>query len=105
MRIGVTANRLVLVNGDTAVDIELASNGLFPADPTQLFDMWDPLVEWANTAEPRGESVPLDQLQNPVSAPRQVFGIGANYRDHIAEAANHAGGRDPNDHPSAHPER
>jgi 2-keto-4-pentenoate hydratase/2-oxohepta-3-ene-1,7-dioic acid hydratase in catechol pathway len=86
-----------LINGDTAVDLERASSGRFPADPTQLFDTWDALVEWANTAEPGGEPVPLDQLQNPVPAPRQVFGIGANYRDHITEAANHAGGRDPNE--------
>jgi 2-keto-4-pentenoate hydratase/2-oxohepta-3-ene-1,7-dioic acid hydratase in catechol pathway len=95
MRIGVIANRLVLINGDTAVDVERASHGRFPANPTQLFDTWDALVEWANTAKPDGEPVPIDQLQNPVPAPRQVFGIGANYRDHIAEAAKQAGRRDP----------
>jgi 2-keto-4-pentenoate hydratase/2-oxohepta-3-ene-1,7-dioic acid hydratase in catechol pathway len=97
MRIGVIANRLVLLNGDTAVDVERASQGRFPANPTQLFDTWDALVEWVNTAEPDGEPVPIDQLQNPVPAPSQVFGIGANYRDHIAEAAKQAGGRDPKD--------
>jgi 2-keto-4-pentenoate hydratase/2-oxohepta-3-ene-1,7-dioic acid hydratase in catechol pathway len=97
VRIGVIANRLVLLNGDNAVDIERASKGRFPADPRQLFDTWDALVEWANTAEPRGKPVPFDQPQSPAPAPRQVFGVGANYRDHIAEAANHAGGRDPND--------
>jgi 2-keto-4-pentenoate hydratase/2-oxohepta-3-ene-1,7-dioic acid hydratase in catechol pathway len=87
MRLGVIANRLVLVDGNSAVDIERASNGRFPADPAHIFDNWEPLVEWAATAEPDGERLPLDGLQNPVPAPRQVFGIGANYLDHVQEAA------------------
>ncbi len=90
MRIGVIANRLVLIDGETAVDIEQASKGRFPADPARLFDTWDALVEWAATAEPDGERLPLDQMQSPVPAPLQVFGIGANYRDHVAEAAGAA---------------
>jgi 2-keto-4-pentenoate hydratase/2-oxohepta-3-ene-1,7-dioic acid hydratase in catechol pathway len=96
VRIGVIANRAVLVDGETALDIERASDGRFPADPTQLFDNWDTFAEWAATAEPDGKRLPLDQLQNPIPAPRQVFGIGANYRDHLAEAAQQAG-RDPNE--------
>jgi 2-keto-4-pentenoate hydratase/2-oxohepta-3-ene-1,7-dioic acid hydratase in catechol pathway len=91
VRIGVIANRLVLVDGETAVDVERASDGRFPADPTYLFDVWDTLSEWAASAPHDGEELRLDQLQNPVPAPRQVFGIGANYRDHIAEAAEATG--------------
>ncbi|GAA0353287.1 fumarylacetoacetate hydrolase family protein [Streptomyces blastmyceticus] len=87
MRLGVMANRPVLVDGDTAIDIERASGGRFPADPARIFDSWDALVDWAATYEHGGERLPLDQLQNPVPAPRQVFGIGANYLDHVAEAA------------------
>jgi 2-keto-4-pentenoate hydratase/2-oxohepta-3-ene-1,7-dioic acid hydratase in catechol pathway len=96
VRIGVIANRAVLVDGETGLDIQRASGGRFPADPSQLFDNWDTFAEWAATAEPAGERLPLDQLQNPVPAPRQVFGVGANYRDHLAEAA-HQAGRDPNE--------
>jgi 2-keto-4-pentenoate hydratase/2-oxohepta-3-ene-1,7-dioic acid hydratase in catechol pathway len=91
MRLGVIANRLVLVNGDAAVDIERTSNGRFPADPERLFDAWDALVEWAATAEFDEERLSLDGLQNPVPAPRQVFGIGANYLDHLEEAASARG--------------
>jgi 2-keto-4-pentenoate hydratase/2-oxohepta-3-ene-1,7-dioic acid hydratase in catechol pathway len=90
MRLGVIKNRLVLVDGDSAVDIEQASKGRFAADPAQLFDRagtWEALGEWAATAEPDAERLPLDGLQNPVPAPRQVFGIGANYLDHVQEAA------------------
>jgi len=93
MRLGVIANRIVLVDGDTAVDIERTSNGRFPADPERLFDAWDNLVEWAATAEFDGERLPLEQLQNPVPAPRQVFGIGANYIDHVEEAGPFLDGR------------
>jgi 2-keto-4-pentenoate hydratase/2-oxohepta-3-ene-1,7-dioic acid hydratase in catechol pathway len=91
MRLGVIDNRPVLVIGETAVDLERASNGRFPADPERLFDHWDTLAEWAATAEPDGERLPLDGLQSPVPAPRQVFGIGANYLDHVEEAANARG--------------
>jgi 2-keto-4-pentenoate hydratase/2-oxohepta-3-ene-1,7-dioic acid hydratase in catechol pathway len=91
MRLGVIANRPVLVIGDTAVDLERASNGRFAADPERIFDVWDSLVEWAATAEPDGERLSLDGLQNPVPAPRQVFGIGANYLDHVEEAASARG--------------
>ncbi|HEX9545844.1 MAG TPA: FAA hydrolase family protein, partial [Acidimicrobiales bacterium] len=83
MRIGRIANRAVLVDGETALDLERASDGRIPADPVDLFENWDTLAEWAATAKPDGERLPLDQLQNPVPAPRQVFGIGANYRDHL----------------------
>jgi 2-keto-4-pentenoate hydratase/2-oxohepta-3-ene-1,7-dioic acid hydratase in catechol pathway len=89
VRVGVIANRTVVVEGETAIDIEQASNRRFPADPERLFDTWDGLVEWAATAEPDGDRLPLDQLQNPVPAPLQVFGVGANYGEHLAEAASH----------------
>jgi len=91
VRLGVIANRLVLIDGETAVDVERASNGRFASDPARLFDKWDQLVEWAAGAEPVGEQPFADLLQNPVPAPRQVFGVGANYRDHLAEAARGSG--------------
>jgi 2-keto-4-pentenoate hydratase/2-oxohepta-3-ene-1,7-dioic acid hydratase in catechol pathway len=85
------ANRLVLVDGDTAVDVERASNGRFGSDPARLFDNWDRLVDWAASTEPDGERLFVDLLQNPVPAPRQVFGVGANYRDHLEEAVRASG--------------
>ncbi|HWG25311.1 fumarylacetoacetate hydrolase family protein [Actinospica sp.] len=91
MRFGVIDNRPVLVDGESAIDIERASGGRFPADPAGIFDRWEALVEWAATAELEGERLPLDRLQNPVPAPRQVFGIGANYLDHAEEAARAQG--------------
>ncbi|HEV3356367.1 MAG TPA: fumarylacetoacetate hydrolase family protein [Pseudonocardiaceae bacterium] len=91
MRLGVIANRLVLVDGESAIDVERASNRRFGADPAHMFDAWDQLVDWAASTEPDGERLYVDLLQNPVPAPRQVFAVGANYRDHVAEAAKGSG--------------
>jgi 2-keto-4-pentenoate hydratase/2-oxohepta-3-ene-1,7-dioic acid hydratase in catechol pathway len=91
MRLGVVNNRLVLVDGEAAIDVEQASNGRFGADPAHLFDAWDQLVDWAAGTKPDGERLYADLLQNPVPAPRQVFAVGANYRDHVAEAARGSG--------------
>jgi len=87
MSLGVIASRPVLVNWDTAGDIERASKGRSPAHPERLFDAWDSLVEWTASAEPDGKRLSPERLQNPVPAPRQVFGTGANYLDHVEEAA------------------
>jgi 2-keto-4-pentenoate hydratase/2-oxohepta-3-ene-1,7-dioic acid hydratase in catechol pathway len=87
MRLGVIANRVVLIDRETAIDLNRASNDRFSADPARLFDDWDDLVEWAATTEADGEWLPMDRLENPIPAPRQVFGVGANYQDHLEEAA------------------
>lgn len=91
VRIGVIANRTVVVHGEVATDLEQASMGRLPADPSALFDDWENLIEWASTATVDGERLSLEGLQSPVPAPRQVFGIGANYRDHVDEAAQATG--------------
>jgi 2,4-diketo-3-deoxy-L-fuconate hydrolase len=50
------------------------------------FRDWLAFADWAGTTtlvdEPLGDRI----LQNPIPHPTQVFGIGANYDDHIAEA-------------------
>jgi hypothetical protein len=91
MRLGVIANRLVLVDGESAIDVERASNGRFGSDPAHLFGNWDQLADWAASTKPDGERLYVDLLENPVPAPRQVFAVGANYRDHVAEAARGGG--------------
>jgi 2-keto-4-pentenoate hydratase/2-oxohepta-3-ene-1,7-dioic acid hydratase in catechol pathway len=85
MRIANLAGRLVIVEGDRALDVERASSGTFSADPQAVFDRWDEFVRWAPTAV--GERQPFDRhdLEAPVPRPRQLFAIGLNYRDHAAE--------------------
>jgi 2,4-didehydro-3-deoxy-L-rhamnonate hydrolase len=86
MRIARIDNRPVLLGEDGIVDIARASGGRFGADPMAPFTDWPAFAQWAagidHAEEPLGDRV----LQNPIPHPTQVFGIGANYHDHLAEA-------------------
>lgn len=93
MSLGVIANRVVLVDGDTAVDLERASDGRFPADPEQLFDDWDGLVEWAETPSPTANGYPSTSCEtrsrrrakSSVSAPNPTSRLPQQRRDHDIE--------------------
>jgi 2,4-diketo-3-deoxy-L-fuconate hydrolase len=86
MRVANLNGRLVLVTEHGALDVATASAGLLGSDPQDAFDRWDVLCEWARGA--RGEPLHFDEsdLGSPVPRPRQVFGVGMNYRRHAAEA-------------------
>ncbi len=88
MRFGNVGGRMQLVVGDGLVDVEEASAGRLPAGPVAALDDWDALVEWARPVDgASAASAPLAgaALQAPVPRPRQVFGVGLNYRLHVAE--------------------
>lgn len=87
MRIARVSGRLSVLFGDTAVDVESAGGGRFPADPDAVFDRWDEFVDRAAGLH-SGQAVPYrkEQLGAPVLRPAQIFGIGLNYRDHANEA-------------------
>ncbi len=95
MRIANLHDRAVLiVGGDasphspgTAVDLERASGGRFGPGLDSVYGQWDAVRQWAaGAALPAGEEYDPAELGPPVPAPRQIFGIGLNYRDHAAEA-------------------
>ncbi|MGH3517687.1 MAG: fumarylacetoacetate hydrolase family protein [Haloechinothrix sp.] len=90
MRFANVAGRLKLLSGSrSAVDVQTASNGEFPADPSAGFQRWPELVDWArgvDFATGEVEAVDEEQLDNPVPSPRQIFAIGLNYADHAAES-------------------
>lgn len=100
MRIANLQDRAVLiVDGDgtpdspgRAVDVERASDGRFGPRLESVLEGWEDFREWAAGADlTSGESTvgqPYDPaaLGAPVPRPRQVFGIGLNYRDHAQEA-------------------
>lgn len=87
MRIGVTAGRAKIVTGDRAIDIAAASEGRFGPDPLAVYDRWDEFLLWAGGA-PAADSEPfeVDNADAPVPLPRQLFGIGLNYRAHQIES-------------------
>jgi 2-keto-4-pentenoate hydratase/2-oxohepta-3-ene-1,7-dioic acid hydratase in catechol pathway len=90
MRIATYEGRLVVVTGgeghEIAHDVEKNSAGRFGPEPQAIYEDWDAFTGWAAGARWEG-GVPVrpDGLGSPAPAPRQVFGIGLNYRDHAAE--------------------
>jgi 2,4-didehydro-3-deoxy-L-rhamnonate hydrolase len=95
MRIGNLSGRLTLFTDAGAVDVEHASNSRFAANPESIYPRWAEFTQWARTC-PRDSAVDFSpaELGPPSPKPAQVFAIGANYRDHIAE-----GGIETPDHP------
>ncbi|GAA4088938.1 fumarylacetoacetate hydrolase family protein [Nonomuraea soli] len=91
MRVANLAGRAVLITGAGAIDIEKASGGGLPADPQALFERWADLGELDGPAVPYAE----EDLLAPSPAPRQVFAIGVNYRDHAEESNIEPGARPP----------
>ena len=91
MRIANHEGRLAVVTGpagrELAHDVEKHSNGRFGPGPQAVYEDWDAFTSWADSARLEG-GVPIrpESLGSPAPAPRQVFGIGLNYRDHAAES-------------------
>ena len=80
------AGRFVQVVDDGVVDVETASQGRFGSEPAAIYERWAEFREWA-AQTPRRATGPLDEasLAAPSPTPRQVFGIGTNYRKHAEE--------------------
>ncbi|RAM38336.1 fumarylacetoacetate hydrolase family protein [Arthrobacter globiformis] len=92
MLIGTVDNRAHLIQASDAqirgLDIAEASQGRFSSSVSELFTDWEALRGWAEFADFEqggARTISADELQAPVSSPRQVFAIGMNYKDHAAE--------------------
>jgi len=87
VRIANIAGRLALISGDTAVDVEKASDGEFGSAPQAIYERWADFTAWASTATlPAGDPFGAHDLGAPAPAPRQVLAIGLNYSEHAAES-------------------
>ncbi len=85
MRIAVINQRLSLIEGTGAVDVHAASGGRFGPGPA--YERWAEFTDWARSADlPDPEPFTPASLGSPSPSPRQVFGIGLNYSDHVAES-------------------
>ena len=86
MKLANVAGRAALVVEGGVLDVASTSGGRFGPDPAALYDEWDAFRAWADTAT--GDVQPLDetQLGAPSPRPRQVFGIGLNYKSHAEES-------------------
>jgi len=89
VRIGNLDGRLVILTAAGAVDVERASGGQFGSGPQDVYDRWAEFTAWAAGAGAgRAAAEPFDValLDAPSPSPRQSFGIGLNYRDHVQES-------------------
>ncbi|MEA3020956.1 MAG: 2,4-didehydro-3-deoxy-L-rhamnonate hydrolase [Actinomycetota bacterium] len=92
MRLANLSGRATLVvpgTDDRGVDVAEASGGKLGPHVQSVYDEWDALRAFAADVDLRAAAtVALDEaeLRAPVPSPRQVFGIGINYRSHAAEA-------------------
>ncbi|MEY2425669.1 MAG: 2,4-didehydro-3-deoxy-L-rhamnonate hydrolase [Actinomycetota bacterium] len=92
MRLANLGGRATLMmpgDDDRGVDIAAASSGKFGPDVQGLYDEWDAVRAFASDLDlSTAATVEIDaaELRAPVPAPRQVFGIGLNYRSHAAES-------------------
>lgn len=86
MKLANVDGRAALVLGDEIADVATASGGLFGVDPMALYDQWDDFRDFATTVTTGTGPLDTAALRNPVPLPRQVFGIGLNYRSHAEES-------------------
>jgi 2,4-didehydro-3-deoxy-L-rhamnonate hydrolase len=87
MRVANVNHRLCLITDDGAVDVQTASAGLFGTDPAAIYQRWPEFTQWALGAELQAAALyEPESLGSPSPAPRQVFGIGLNYAEHVAES-------------------
>ena len=86
MKLANSDGRAVLVLGDEVADVALATDGRFGPDPMGLYDDWPAFVEAAGTITTGTGPLVEADLRNPAPAPRQVLGIGLNYRTHAEES-------------------
>lgn len=88
MRLANHAGRAVLLTKEGAIDLERASGGHLPSDPMRAIAAWEAVREFAaRHGGAATDPLPAEAaLGPPVPAPRSVFGVGLNYRDHAREA-------------------
>jgi 2-keto-4-pentenoate hydratase/2-oxohepta-3-ene-1,7-dioic acid hydratase in catechol pathway len=80
---------LVAPDGQASLDIAKASGGRFGPAAGQVYDEWERFTEWAAGAVldfAAGGPFSPAKAEAPSPAPRQVFAIGLNYRDHADES-------------------
>jgi 2,4-didehydro-3-deoxy-L-rhamnonate hydrolase len=87
MRVGNLEGRMVVIDGDQAIDLASASDGLFGPDPAPCYERWDEFAAWASTAT-GGAAFDVARLRAPSPSPSQALGIGLNYAAHAAESGS-----------------
>jgi 2-keto-4-pentenoate hydratase/2-oxohepta-3-ene-1,7-dioic acid hydratase in catechol pathway len=89
MRIANIEDRLHLLTGSGLADVATLSEGRFGPGVQDVYSVWPEFRDWARPyagGNPDRVVWPAATVGSPAPHPRQVFGIGLNYRDHAREA-------------------
>src|SRR6266705_3253002 len=88
MRIANLSGRLSLIVGEGAVDVAEASGGRFGSAVQEVYERFDEFRDWAAATSTPAAARVFDpvELGSPAPAPRQLFAIGLNYREHAHES-------------------
>ena len=86
MKLANSNGRAAIVFGDEIVDVAEATDGQFGPDLMSIYDDWTRFLSAAPTITAGTAPFAEAELRCPVPAPRQVFGIGLNYRTHAEES-------------------
>jgi 2-keto-4-pentenoate hydratase/2-oxohepta-3-ene-1,7-dioic acid hydratase in catechol pathway len=92
MRLANLAGRATLVapgGNDRGIDIATLSGGKFGPEPQSIYEDWDAFRTFSaalDLSTVPTAALDVAELGAPVPTPRQVFGIGLNYRSHAAES-------------------
>lgn len=86
MRLANVEGRATILTDEGGVDVATVSVGAFGPDLRSVYDDWDEFRAFAAAQDHLG-GPPVDEtrLGPPSPQPRQVFGIGLNYRAHAEE--------------------
>ncbi len=89
MKLANVDGRATIVTEAGGIDLATATDGALGPDLGDALERWDEVVDRASAlvAVAGVAALPLDdvRLGPPVPEPRQVFGIGLNYRSHAEE--------------------
>jgi 2,4-diketo-3-deoxy-L-fuconate hydrolase len=88
MKLANLDGRAALLTDNGAVDVAEASEAKFGPSLPAIYDEWESFREWAGSVDhSAATTAALDEtrLASPSPEPRQVFGIGINYKAHADE--------------------
>ncbi|WP_405756990.1 fumarylacetoacetate hydrolase family protein [Streptomyces sp. NBC_01420] len=94
MRLAHIDGRLAIKGPQGFLDAAEASGGRFGPDPQEVFGDWEAFSSWYGEflASPAAAAAPVVGADDgavwgpPVPRPAQIFAVGLNYLDHIAES-------------------
>lgn len=85
MKLARYEGRLAVLGPDGGAFLTDVTDGKFTDHDVAAIERWDEIEELVGTAPRADFAIDPTKLGSPIQMPRQIFGIGMNYRDHARE--------------------